>query len=251
MAAGANASRVLHFATLDSTNGEALRQLGSGPETPLWIIADEQSHGRGRSGRIWQSPKGNLYASLLLRLNVSASVATQLSFLAALAAYDAIASQLPPQEAGSLRLKWPNDVMLGGAKVAGILIESLGWPDAEGLAVIIGIGINVSSAPSGLDRAAGSLGLEPSACAGVFATLASSFGSWLGCWAEGRGFADIREAWLSRAHALGEAVSVNLNNSAIRGTFAGVDDRGALKLETPAGVVITVTAGDIYPDAQG
>lgn len=220
-------------------------------KAPLWIVADEQSQGRGRNGRAWQSPKGNLYASLLLRLSVSASVATQLSFVAALAAHDAIASQLQPQETGGLRLKWPNDVMLGGAKVAGILIESLGWPGSNDLAAIVGIGINVSSAPSGLDRDASSLGLEPSACAAIFAALVSSFETWLGRWAEGNGFAAIREAWLSRALAVGEAVSVNLNSSAIRGIFRGLDERGALKLETPAGVVITVTAGDIYPDGQG
>jgi BirA family transcriptional regulator, biotin operon repressor / biotin---[acetyl-CoA-carboxylase] ligase len=250
VAHGKNAPRVLHFERLDSTNEEALRQLALGSETPLWIIADEQTQGRGRNGRAWQSPKGNLYASLLLRLGVSASVATQLSFVAALAAYDAIASQLP-QGTGSLRLKWPNDVMLAGAKVAGILIESLAGPGSDRLAAIIGIGINVSSAPAGLDRAAGLLGLDAFACAGIFAALTSSFDTWLARWAEGTGFADIREAWLSRAHAPGEAVSVNLYSSTIRGIFRGIDERGALKLETSGGVVITVTAGDIYPDAQG
>ena len=251
MASEKNAPPVLHFATLDSTNEEALRQLAQGAQSPLWIVADEQARGRGRSGRIWQSPKGNLYASLLLRLNLSASVATQLSFVAALAAFDAIASQLPPQETGSLRLKWPNDVMLGGAKVAGILIESLADPAGSRLAAIAGIGVNVSSAPQTLDRPARALGLAPSACAAIFAALASSFESWLNRWQEGTGFAAIREAWLSRAHAPGEAISVHLNNTPVRGTFLGIDERGALKLETSAGVVITLTAGDIYPDAQG
>jgi BirA family transcriptional regulator, biotin operon repressor / biotin---[acetyl-CoA-carboxylase] ligase len=251
VATGKNTPRVLHFATLDSTNEEALRQLTQGAETPLWIVADEQSQGRGRNGRVWQSPKGNLYASLLLRLNVNASAATGLSFLAALAAYDAIASKLQPQEAAGLRLKWPNDVMLAGAKVAGILIESLADPGLKGLAAIVGIGINVSFAPSGLERAAGSLGLDPAACAAIFSALASFFDIWLARWAEGRGFAGIREAWLSRAHEPGDSISVNLNNSAIRGIFRGLDDRGALKLETSAGVVITVTAGDIHPGAQG
>jgi BirA family transcriptional regulator, biotin operon repressor / biotin---[acetyl-CoA-carboxylase] ligase len=250
VAPGEHTPRVLHFERLDSTNEEALRQLAQGAQTPLWIIADEQSQGRGRNGRAWQSPKGNLYASLLLKLSVNASAATQLSFVAALAAYDAVASQLP-QGTGSLRLKWPNDVMLAGAKVAGILIESLGGPGSDRLAAIIGIGINVSSAPADLPRAAGSLGLDASACAAIFAALTSSFETWLGRWAEGRGFADIREAWLSHAHAPGEAVSVNLNSSTIRGIFRGIDERGALKLETSVGVVITVTAGDIYPDAQG
>ena len=118
----------LHFESLDSTNAEALRQLALGTEGPLWIVADEQTEGRGRAGRRWQSPKGNLYATLGLRPGVSAGVATQLSFVAALAAFDAIASQLPQEQHSSLHLKWPNDVLLSGAKIAGILIESIAGP---------------------------------------------------------------------------------------------------------------------------
>jgi len=245
------AFRVLHFESLDSTNEEALRQLGQGSETPLWIVADEQSHGRGRGSRRWHSPKGNLYASLLLELNITASIATQLSFVAALAASDAIASELPAEQLGTLRLKWPNDVMLAGAKIAGILIESLAGPRGRGLAAIIGTGINVSSAPADTARPAAALKSGPADCARVFAALTQAFEIWLGRWNEGRGFANIREAWLARAHLPGEPVSVNLNGSSIRGTFRGVDERGALQLETPAGVVITLNAGDIYPGAQG
>ncbi len=245
------APRVLRFESLDSTNEEALRQLEQGPETPLWIVADEQSHGRGRGGRRWHSPKGNLYASLILRLNVSASAATQLSFVAALAAYDAVASELPPGQLGGLRLKWPNDVMLSGAKIAGILIESLAEPKGSGLAAIIGIGINVSAAPPHTGRPVAALGSDPALCTAVFDALAHAFETWLSRWNQGAGFATIREAWLARALALGEPISVNLNGSSIRGTFRGVDERGALQLETPAGVVITLNAGDIYPDAQG
>jgi BirA family transcriptional regulator, biotin operon repressor / biotin---[acetyl-CoA-carboxylase] ligase len=241
------AHRVLYFESLDSTNEEALRQLAEGCQGPLWIVAGEQTHGRGRGGRSWHSPKGNLYASLLLRLNVSAAVATELSFVAALAAYDAIASQLPSEQIGALRLKWPNDVMLAGAKIAGILIESLADPKGSGLAAIIGIGINVSSAPSDTGRPATALGAAPADCSRVFGALAAAFESWRGRWDEGKGFASVREAWLARAHVLGEAVSVNLYGSSIRGTFRGVDERGALQLETSAGVVITLNAGDIIP----
>ncbi len=244
------APRFLYFESLDSTNEEALRQLGQGCQTPLWIVAREQSHGRGRGGRRWHSPRGNLYASLLLRLNVSAVIATELSFVAALAAYDAIASQLPSEQLGALRLKWPNDVMLAGAKIAGILIESLAEPKGNGLAAIVGIGINIGSAPRDTGRPAAALGIPPGDCARVFNALAAAFETWRGRWNEGKGFAGVREAWLARAHLLGEPVSVNLNGSSIRGTFRGIDERGALQLETPAGVVITLTAGDIYPDAQ-
>ena len=139
--------------------------------------------------------------------------------------------------------------MLGAAKLAGILLESLPSPKGNGLAVILGMGINVTHAPADTERAVANLGLEPSAVAEVFASLAAALDTWLARWDEGRGFPAIREAWLARALALNEPISVNLNGSAIRGRFRGVDAAGALQLETEPGVVITVTAGDIYPDA--
>jgi BirA family biotin operon repressor/biotin-[acetyl-CoA-carboxylase] ligase len=243
--------RVLHFERLDSTNEEALRQLAAGAQDSLWIVAEEQTKGRGRGGRHWQSPKGNLYASLLLRLNAGATVATQLSFVAALAAYDAITTELAPVQIPGLRLKWPNDLMLNGAKIAGILIESLAAPDGKGLAAIVGIGINVSVAPATLERPVGALGHEPAACARVCGALCNAFAAWLDRWKEGRGFPAIREAWLALAHSPGEPISVNLNGTSIRGRFHGVGEGGALELETAPGVVITVNAGDIYPGLQG
>jgi BirA family biotin operon repressor/biotin-[acetyl-CoA-carboxylase] ligase len=245
-----NPPRVLHFESLDSTNEEALRQLAAGAEEGLWIVAGEQTKGRGRGGRPWQSPKGNLYASLLLRLNVSATVATQLSFVAALAVHEAISTELTPAQILGLRLKWPNDVMLNGAKIAGILIESLAAPDGKGLAAIVGIGINVSVVPAIPGRLAGVLGREPAACERVFGALTGAFATWLGRWDEGGGFPRIREAWLALAHAPGEPISVNLNGASIQGKFHGVGEGGALQLETSPGVVITVNAGDIYPALQ-
>jgi BirA family biotin operon repressor/biotin-[acetyl-CoA-carboxylase] ligase len=240
---------VLHFDNLDSTNEEALRRLAAGDRTPLWIVANEQTRGRGRSGRRWQSPAGNLYASLALDTGVSAAVATQLSFVAGLAAYDAVMAHLPADQLPRLRLKWPNDVMLGAAKLAGLLLESLAPSKGNRLAVILGIGINVAYAPPAADRAVACLGLEPADVPRVFTRLSSALETRLAQWEEGRGFPAIREAWLRRALALNESISVNLNGAAIRGKFTGVDAAGALQLETKPGVVITVTAGDIYPDA--
>ena len=213
----------LTFQKPDSTNEEALRQLAAGQEGTFWIVADEQTQGRGRMRRQWLSPEGNLYASLVLRLSASASVATQLSFVAALAAHDAIARHLDPGKLPGLRLKWPNDVLLDGAKIAGILIESVARLKAGGLSAIIGIGINVSAAPPDTGRPVAALDLEPAACAAVFRSLADAFEKWLGSWEEGRGFAGIREAWLARALALDKPISVSLNGSSIRGTFRGVD----------------------------
>jgi len=245
------AAAILHFETLDSTNEEAERQLAAGAEGPVWIVADEQTDGRGRSGRRWHSPKGNLYASLLLRLNITPSIATQLSFVAALAAYEAVARHLDPAKLEGLRLKWPNDVLLDGAKLAGVLIESAAAPDRRGLAIIAGIGINVSHAPADTGRAVASLEAAPEDCAAVLASLAQAFGTWLARWQEGGGFAEIREAWMARAFALNEPISVDLNGSSIRGTFRGIGQTGALQLETGPGAVLTVNAGDIYPDFHG
>ena len=240
---------VLRFESLDSTNEEATRRLAAGERTPFWIVADQQTRGRGRSGRRWQSPGGNLYATLAIETGVSAAVATQLSFVAALATHDAVAAHLAADQLPRLRLKWPNDVMLGTAKLAGILLESLAAREGKKLTVILGVGINVAHAPAETERAATSLGLKPSAVAEVFTSLAAAFEVWLARWDEGCGFPAIREAWLARALALNDPISVNLNGSAIRGRFRGVDAAGALQLETEPGVVITVTAGDIYPDA--
>jgi BirA family transcriptional regulator, biotin operon repressor / biotin---[acetyl-CoA-carboxylase] ligase len=240
---------VLRFESLDSTNEEALRQLPAGAALPLWIVADEQVSGRGRSGRRWTSPKGNLYATLLIETQVSLATATQLSFVAALAAHDAATAHLPPEKISQLRLKWPNDLMLNGAKLAGVLLESLKAPHGEGLAVVLGVGVNVSHAPTDEDRAIASLGLNAAAVPEVFRSLAAAFEKRLAQWDEGRAFPRIREAWLDRALALNDSISVNLNGTAIRGKFLGVDAAGSLQLETTPGVVITVTAGDIYPDA--
>jgi BirA family transcriptional regulator, biotin operon repressor / biotin---[acetyl-CoA-carboxylase] ligase len=227
-----------------------LRLLASGAGTPFWVVADEQSHGRGRAGRHWHSPKGNLYATLALRLSAGPSTATQLSFVAALAVYDAAASLLPPEQLAALRLKWPNDVLLAGAKLAGILIESVMAPNGNGLAVAAGIGINAASAPADTGRAVATLGLGAGGSAAAFEALADAFETWLARWDQARGFAAIREAWLARAHVRGEPLNVRLNGASIGGRFRGVDERGALQLETDAGVVITVNAGDIYPAAQ-
>ncbi len=240
---------VLRFESLNSTNEEALRQLAAGARPPLWIVADEQTRGRGRGGRRWHSAKGNFYATLLVETKVSPAVATQLSFVAGLAAYDAIATYLRSGQASHLRLKWPNDVMLDGAKVAGLLLESTASPMGKGLAVILGIGINISFAPPVADRPAATLGLDPAAVPELFASLAATLETWLQWWDEGRGFPTVREAWLSRALALNEPISVHLAGDLVRGKFCGVDAAGALQLETEPGVVITVTAGDIYPDA--
>ena len=176
---------VLRFESLDSTNEEALRRVAARERTPFWIVADEQMRGRGRSGRQWHSPVGNLYATLVIETGVAAAIATQLSLVAGLSVHEAVARHLPSDQHPRLRLKWPNDVMLGAAKLAGILLESVASPTGRGLAVILGMGVNVSHAPPETERAVASLGLDASAVPQVFASLAASLSEWLGRWDEG------------------------------------------------------------------
>jgi BirA family biotin operon repressor/biotin-[acetyl-CoA-carboxylase] ligase len=150
-----------------------------------------------------------------------------------------------------LQLKWPNDVLLDGAKAAGILLESLRTPDGKGLAVVLGMGINISRIPPVEGRAVTSLGLEEASVPEAFRALASSFETWFSLWNNGAGFPAIRAAWLERAFALNETVSVHLNGKAIRGKFCGLDSGGALQLETRPGFIMTITAGEVFPEAMG
>ena len=171
-----------------STNTEAFRRAAAGEAGPLWIMARRQTQGRGRSGRQWASEPGNLYASLLQRLACPQAVVHQLSLLAGVAVIEAIEAAAGRRIAG-LRLKWPNDVLIGEAKCAGILPESRSGGGSAEVVVVIGIGINLSSHPSGLGRAATDLAAQgvtvtPDAMLGV---LAQAMQRWLGVWDGGRG----------------------------------------------------------------
>ena len=142
------------YGTLGSTNAEALALARAGERGPLWITAQSQSAGRGRRGSHWLSPPGNLYASLLLSEPSPKPVAPQLSFVAALALHDALCV-CAPSLAPAFRLKWPNDVLLGPQKLAGILVEGESEPV---FTVVIGFGVNCASHPSGTDFPATDLG---------------------------------------------------------------------------------------------
>ncbi len=241
-----------HLPAVDSTNAEAVRRALAGERGPLWIVADVQSAGRGRSGRTWTSGSGNLQASLLITTGVPAANAYQLSLVAGVAVFDAIAIAMEGAPEG-LRLKWPNDILVGGAKAGGILIESnmVGARDsgAGALAAVIGIGINVASAPEVPDRPTTQLGAHgsPLRSSVLLAALADCMADWLGVWDEGRGFAAVREAWLNRAHPLGERMSINTGTERVSGAFLGLDADGALSLETERGAR-RFTFGDVSLD---
>lgn len=235
------------FESIDSTNDEALRRLRAGEAAPFWVIAREQTRGRGRENRAWVSPPGNLYASLAICPLAHPRDLAGLSLVAGLAAHDAMHPLLAPSQRPDLRLKWPNDLMLGQEKLGGILLESLQTSPGGRSAVVIGIGINLAAAPELSDRRAATARLEVSdaARAEAFRRLAAALDTRLAEWDEGRGFPRIRSAWLERAHALGETISVRVHGNVISGTFRGIDETGALELATPSGQIRRVLAGEV------
>jgi BirA family biotin operon repressor/biotin-[acetyl-CoA-carboxylase] ligase len=235
--------RVARLDAVDSTNAEAMRRAQAGEPGPLWILADVQTAGRGRNGRSWSSEPGNLHASLLVTLALPQPRAYQLALVAGVAVVDALRAALQPAPPG-LELKWPNDILVDGAKAGGILVESSTGP--AGLAAVIGIGLNVASHPEGLDRPATHLAAhagspKPPA---LLDTIAETLAAWLVRWDEGRGFAAVREAWLNRAHPIGERMGINTGTERVVGSFRGLDADGALLIDTD-GRIRRFTFGDV------
>ena len=236
--------RLLAYDEIDSTNAEALRLKRQGRHGPLWITAERQSAGRGRRGRKWISVAGNLHASLLLTDPGPVEHWPQLSFVAALAVHDAVV-EVAPEIRPMLELKWPNDLLLSGAKFAGILIEGEGIE--EDGAVAIGIGINCTAHPAdaayrATDLAAGGASVSAEA---LFAALSVKMPGRLAQWNRGNGFATVRTDWLSRAAGLGETIRVALADRELAGRFEGLDDAGCLVLTAPDGAKTVVAAGDL------
>ncbi len=237
-------TRLVHLASCGSTNAEALARAAAGDDLPLWVLADRQTAGRGRSGRGWVSEPGNLLASLALPLSAPPAAIPQLSLLAGVAAVDAVRAACGAVP--GLRLKWPNDVLVVGGKLGGILVEASGI--RSGRIAVIGIGLNLAAAPAGLERGAASLAALGHAVSplDMLAFLAEAMHEWLAVWQAGAGFSDVRAAWLSRTGLAGEAISVNGSAGPIRGSFAGLDTDGALLMRVAAsGAVRRITFGDV------
>lgn len=237
--------RVLALGEVDSTNLFALDRARAGVPGGLWILAERQSAGRGRQGRAWVSEPGNLYCSLLLRDPAPAANLGELPLVAALAVHDAVADMLPPDRRPALEIKWPNDLLLAGAKISGMLIEGEARP--EGRVVVIGIGVNCRHHPSdtpypATDLAASGLDVAPG---DLFVALAARFARRLGEW-QGGGFDRLREAWLARARGLGKAITVRLPGETVDGLFDGLDAAGRLVLRTRDGRTRTISAGDVF-----
>lgn len=233
---------------VDSTNAEAFR-LAPRLSGPAWIMARRQEAGRGRRGRPWADPPGNFAATLVLRPDSDPADAARLSFVAALALHDALTTLCGPRL--NIALKWPNDVLLNGGKLSGILLESAGV-GREMNSLAIGIGVNLADAP---DRGSveeqatrpvslrGETGLQVSP-EDLLDALAPAFDRW---WRQMRayGFAPIRQAWMVRAAKLGETIIARTGTTQAEGRFDGIDDTGALILTTPKGRQ-AIPAAEIY-----
>jgi BirA family transcriptional regulator, biotin operon repressor / biotin---[acetyl-CoA-carboxylase] ligase len=232
---------------VDSTNDEVRRMAEAGAEPGLVVLAGEQTGGRGRHGRAWASPPGNLYASVLLRVDGPLAASAQLSFVAGLALADALERHAPGD--AQLRLKWPNDVLIGQAKVAGILLESAGKANGSGpRCVIVGTGVNIASYPEGTPYPATSLAAGGFAAITPRALLASYLGAldrWLKQWRDA-GFAEVRVAWRARSAGLGEKIRLRLDREELCGRFVDVTPSGSLLLDLDGGGRREIAAGDVF-----
>jgi BirA family biotin operon repressor/biotin-[acetyl-CoA-carboxylase] ligase len=236
--------------TLASTNAEALALARSGEQSPLWVIALEQTAGRGRRGSEWISKPGNLYATLLISDPAPRMNAPELSFVAALAVYDAIAERAAGLRA-DLLLKWPNDVLCKGAKLAGILIESENLETR--LALAVGIGVNCVHHPAQTSYPATDLMTAGAnvAAADLFCALSRTMAARLAQWRRGAGFQSIRADWLDRATGIGGEMRVRLPGRELLGRCEALDESGRLLLRLVDGSLQTITAGDVFPVEPG
>jgi BirA family biotin operon repressor/biotin-[acetyl-CoA-carboxylase] ligase len=254
--------RAIVLDSVDSTMVEARRRAGAGEASGLWIVARRQTAGRGRRGRLWVSQPGNLYATLLLRDPAPRAQLGELCFVAGVALHEAVRIACPAtmdafrdgKRSGSdvdpitrsLCLKWPNDLHLDGAKLAGILIEG---EDVGGVVqVAVGFGVNCTHHPDepghpAVDLASAGVHVTPLA---LFESLAVRMAHWLAAWRQGSGFAEVRAAWLARAMGLGEPIVVRLSDRTLEGVFDSLDERGQLLLRLSSGVVRPVAAGEIF-----
>ncbi|WP_457796123.1 biotin--[acetyl-CoA-carboxylase] ligase [Methylocystis sp. S23] len=240
--ARARGVRLLNLGAVDSTNAEARRLIESGERGPLWIVAERQTRGRGRLGREWISPAGNLYASFVFSDFAEARVAPELGFVAGAAAIRALRATT---SANLFQLKWPNDLLLDGGKLGGVLLECVNAQTSP--VAIVGIGVNVAQAPEGLPyptRALSDLGAPVPSADAVFAHLSDALTATLDLWKGGEGFAEIRAEWLASASSLGEDIRVAMSNETLEGRFDTIDASGRLVLETRAGRRV-VEAGDV------
>jgi BirA family biotin operon repressor/biotin-[acetyl-CoA-carboxylase] ligase len=251
--------RLEAFDTIGSTNAEALSRALAGEPDRLWVVSRAQDSGRGRRGRNWATPAGNLAATLLKIVDGDVRHAATLGFVAGLALGDALDAVAPGagvsigvdggNGAGIRRfeLKWPNDVIVASAKLAGILLESAQLARGR-LAIAIGIGVNVVAHPEGLPYPATSLSALGSRADAetLFLALSDAWTRQERIWDGGRGLADIRRSWLARAAGLGSGVAVTVNGKVVRGVFETIDEDCRFVIRDDKGGTVNIAAGDVH-----
>lgn len=228
--------------SVGSTNDEARRRVSEGTAADLMVVtAKTQTAGRGRRGRVWQSPEGNLHASVLIRIDRSLAESALIGFVAALSLAEALTNLVPDAD---FRCKWPNDVLCNGKKIAGMLLETAGdgW-------LVLGLGVDVVQAPPPGEALYAAMALAELGWNGdaeaVLAAFCRRFGPWLSRW-RAEGFAPVRSAWLEHSRGLGEQAVVRLEAETLVGCFAGLDDDGALILDQGEGGIRRILAGDVF-----
>ncbi|WP_072341600.1 biotin--[acetyl-CoA-carboxylase] ligase [Devosia enhydra] len=255
--------RLFGYDSIGSTSSEAMASARRGDAGDVWFAALQQTEGRGRRGRVWESPSGNLAASLLIVHEGDAASVATLGFVAGIALQEALSGNLPASalrigvdgadgltgqgHAARLALKWPNDVIADGGKLAGILLEAQGLPDGR-MAIVIGFGVNIVAAPTGLPYPATCLHAlgTPVSAEAVFAALADAWVDAFELWAGGRGVADVLARWRRHAAGLGSEVAISHDGQVVRGIFETIDEFGRLIVRDGARGTIAITAGDVH-----
>ncbi len=231
-----------------STNDEAKVLAVHGAKEWTVVTAQQQTKGRGRYGRSWISPKGNLYLSVVLRPTVSLATASQFSLVAAVSAGEVVEDITGE---GTVTFKWPNDILLEGKKVGGILVES-GSKEGNKAAdwLVLGIGVNLASFPSGSDvsypatsllQETGKLITPSEILEPLIAEFRDNYYLWLS-----NGLSSFRKRWLKKAARLGQRIEIQLENQRISGVFRDIDAEGALLLEQQHGITRRITSGEVF-----
>jgi BirA family transcriptional regulator, biotin operon repressor / biotin---[acetyl-CoA-carboxylase] ligase len=238
--------RLISYDSIGSTNDEAKRLARAGADERTVIWALQQTAGRGRRGRAWVSPRGNFYASLIMRPDCPADHAPQLGFVAALAIGGALA-ELAACLCG-LSYKWPNDVLVNGCKIAGILLESEMSAVGKLSFLVVGVGVNLAVAPRDTEFPATSAAAErlgPIQPATMLEAFLRHFGFWQERWGN-EGFSPVRAAWRAAAGSRGEQIRVRLEGATLFGRFVDIDEQGILLLDC-AGECRRISAGEVFP----
>lgn len=240
------AFRIEQVEEIDSTNEACRLRALAGEPAGLVIRADRQTSGRGRRGRSWTSPKGNLYASLLLRPERPVSEAAALGFAAVVAMGDVAEALLPTS--AEVRHKWPNDLLINGRKATGVLLETEAGTGARPEFLILGVGANLASHPADTPYPATDLGAEgaaPISPQALLERLLAAFAPLYEAWQAG-GFPALLPAWRRRATGLGGPIEVRLERDTISGIFKDLEPDGALRLALADGSERRIAAGDVY-----